>query len=108
MLSTESIDLHVVGDLALCKQTICNPAKQASCKQYTLGACQIFEQAVFSTRLKDNLEAMVSCDSCRDQLIKVGPVQRDLIVKVYRVLLKQCYDISSHTGVFVFILFFNT
>ena len=39
---------------------------------------------------KDNLEAMVSFDSCRDQLIKVGPVQRDLIVKVYRVLLKQC------------------
>ena len=49
-------------------------AKQASCKQYTLGACQIFEQAIFSIRLKDNLEAMVSCDSCRDQLIKMGPV----------------------------------
>ena len=90
MLPTESVDLHVVGDLALCEQTICSPAKQASCKQYTLGACKIFEQAVFSMRLKDNLEAMVSSDSCRDQLIKVGPVQGDLIVKVYRVLLKQC------------------
>ena len=49
-------------------------AKQASCKQYTLGAGKIFEQANFSIRLKDNLEVMVSCDSCRDQLIKMGPV----------------------------------
>ena len=83
MLPTESIDLHVDGDLVLCEQTICSAAKQASGKQYTLGACKIFEQAIFSIRLKDNLEAMVSCDSCRDQLIKVGPVQGDLIVKVY-------------------------
>lgn len=74
MLPTESVDLRVVGDLALCEQRICSPAKQASCKQYTLGACQIFEQAIFSIRLKDNLEAVVSCDSCRDQLIKMGPV----------------------------------
>ena len=70
MLPTESIDLHVVGDLALCEQTICSPAKQASCKQYTLGAYQIFEQEIFSRRLKDSLEAVVSCDSCRDQLNK--------------------------------------
>ena len=34
-MPTESIDLHVVGDLALCEQRICSPAKQASCKQYT-------------------------------------------------------------------------
>ena len=74
MLPTESVDLHVVGDLALCEQTICSPAKQASCKQYTLGACQIFKQVIFSIRLKDKLEAVVSCDSSRDQLIKVGPV----------------------------------
>ena len=89
VVPTESIDLHVVGDLALCEQTICSPAKQASCKQYTLGACQIFEQAVISIGLKDNLETMLSCDSCRDQLITVGPVRGELIVKVYRVLLKQ-------------------
>ena len=74
MLPTESIDLHVVGDLALCEQIICSAAKQASCKQYTLGAWKIFEQAVVSIRLNDNLEAVVSCDSRRDQLIKVGPV----------------------------------
>ena len=74
MLPTESVDLHVVGDLALCEQTICSPAKQASCKQYTLGACQIFEQVIFSIRLKDKLEAVVSCESSRDQLIKAGPV----------------------------------
>ena len=70
MLPTESIDLNVVGDLALCEQTIRSPAKQASRKQYTLGAYQIFEQAIFSIMLKDNLEAVVSCDSCRDQLDK--------------------------------------
>ena len=64
MLPTESVDLHVVGDFSLCEQTICSPAKQASCKQYTLGAYQILEQAVVSIRLKDNLEAVVSCDSC--------------------------------------------
>ena len=57
----------------MCEQTICSPAKQASCKQYTLGAYQIFEQEIFSRRLKDNLEAVVfsdSSDSCRDQLNK--------------------------------------
>ena len=48
---------------------------------------------------------MLSCDSCRDQLITVGPVRGDVIIKVYRVLLKQCYDASSHIGVFVFAYF---
>lgn len=40
---------------------------------------------------------MLSCDSCRDQLITVGPVRGDV--------LKQCYDTSSHIGVFVFAYF---
>ena len=36
VLPTESVDLHVVGDLALREQTICSPAKKASGKQYTV------------------------------------------------------------------------
>ena len=36
MLPTESVDLHVVGDLVLREQTICSPAKKASGKQYTV------------------------------------------------------------------------
>lgn len=47
VLPTESIDLHVGGDLALCEQTICSPTKQASYKQYTLGECKISNKQLY-------------------------------------------------------------
>lgn len=68
-----------------------------------LSARKIFEQAIISRRLKDNLEAVFLFHSCRDQCITVGPVWGDLIIKVYQVLLKQYYDPGSRTGVFVLV-----